>query len=240
MSGIWHVKDLRKIPDMLQKKGVLPEIFLEGSMDIATAVRRAEKETYFILYGYNRVVYSPERPNEDENACSAVYRKGTVKGSYERPGAVSRKKIRVGLKGRGNVRRCNPWSGGMETEAFYYDAGTGYVWGSIFLEEDEMVILCMSGERESEPLQSLFSESFCPVILHRLTLEEFCPDKEGELSFLRSGFRKIKEVWNIDKKLSGEPKKGGQKGGEATGSGADRAFAGGKERAGNSGGIQSV
>ena len=117
MSGIWHVKDLRKIPDMLQKKGVLPEIFLEGSMDIATAVRRAEKETYFILYGYNRVEYSPERPNEDENACSAVYRKGTVKGSYERPGAVSRKKIRVGLKGRGNVRRCNPWSGGMETEA---------------------------------------------------------------------------------------------------------------------------
>ena len=156
--------------------------------------------------------YSPERPNEDETACSAVYRKGTVKGSYERPGAVSRKKIRVGLKGRGNVRRCNPWSGGMETEAFYYDAGTGYVWGSIFLEEDEMVILCMSGERESEPLQSLFSESFCPVILHRLTLEEFCPDKEGELSFLRSGFRKIKEVWNIDKKLSGEPKKVGRRG----------------------------
>lgn len=92
MSGIWHVKDLREIPDMLQKKGVLPEVFLKGSMDIATAVRRAEKETYFILYGYNRVEYSPERPNEDETACSAVYRKGTVKGSYERPGAVSRKK----------------------------------------------------------------------------------------------------------------------------------------------------
>lgn len=30
MSGIWHVKDLREIPDMLQKKGVLPEVFLEG------------------------------------------------------------------------------------------------------------------------------------------------------------------------------------------------------------------
>ena len=53
----------------------------------------------------------------------------------------------------------------METEAFYYDAGTGYVWGSIFLEEDEMVILCMSGERETEPVLSLFSEFFCPVIL---------------------------------------------------------------------------
>jgi len=78
----------------------------------------------------------------------------------------------------------------METEAFYYDAGTGYVWGSIFLEEDEMVILCMSGERESEPLQSLFSESFCPVILHRLTLEEFCPDKEGSFLFCGAVFAK--------------------------------------------------
>lgn len=246
MPGIWHVKDLQEIPDVLREKGVLPEIFLEGSMDIATAVRRAEEETYFILYGYNRVEYSPESPNEDETACSAVYRKGTVKGSYQRPGAVSRKKIRVGLKGRGNVCRCNPWSGGMEPEVFYYDAGTGYVWGNIFLEEDEMVILCMSDRKEFEPVQSPFGESSgeegteafreipkeisCPVILQGLTLEEFCPDKEGELSFLRSGFKPcgirqtdvpqppdslpagIKERWNIDKRPSEEPKKSGRQG----------------------------
>lgn len=80
-----------------------------------------------------------------KRGCSAVYRRGTVKGSYQRPGAASRRTIQVCLKGRGDVCRCNPWSGCMEPEDLVCDYNTGYMKGNVFLEEDEMVILRMSG-----------------------------------------------------------------------------------------------
>ncbi len=229
-TEIFHVSRLQEVPDILLEKHIFPEILLEGNMDITTAVRKSKNETWFILYGYNRVEYSPQNPNPEEAACSAVYRRGTVKGSYQRPGAASRRTIQVCLKGRGDVCRCNPWSGCMEPEDFVCDYNTGYMKGNVFLEEDEMVILRMSGaahkvsgrmqdemKRKSfgrlsqeffrEASQSgprkAFREIFCPVVLQTLTLEEFGPDKEGETSFLRSGFHEKSKIYSFEEPRSG-------------------------------------
>ncbi|WP_099467199.1 glycosyl hydrolase [Konateibacter massiliensis] len=190
LSGIAHVDNLEMVPKMLKQLEVKPEIWLEGEMDIATATR-VEKEgqkKYFMLYGYNRVEYAPNTPNTNELACSAVYKKGTTKGSYVRPGSVSRKNIQVRLKGMGTVYRCNPWSGKKEKEIFFYDKNTGYMTGRIEIEEDEMVIFALfSGEMEEKEKAKVTVETY-PVQFTTLELEEFKPNAEQEISFLRSRF----------------------------------------------------
>ena len=58
--------------------------------------------------GDNKVLCTPDDPNPDEFACSALYHKGSTKSAYKRPGLTSRKNIRVSLKGVGAGRGVRP------------------------------------------------------------------------------------------------------------------------------------
>lgn len=151
LDEITHVNHLEMVPDQLEQLEIKPEVWLNNEMDIMTATRVDEESNsrYFILYGYNRIEYSPEDQNTDELACSAIFRKGTTKGSYVRPGSISQKRIQVMLRGSGEIYQCNPWSGKMEWQQFVYDPEIGYMTGQVDIQEDEMIIFVM---RPDNPL----------------------------------------------------------------------------------------
>ena len=100
-----------RITKMLQYLGVLPEVMLDGTKDVMTAVHEDETTRYVALYAYNRVEYAPDEPNPDEFGVSSIFRKGTMKNTYQRPGKQSRKTIRIKLHDEedGEIRLCNPW-----------------------------------------------------------------------------------------------------------------------------------
>ncbi len=203
LTEIIHVDHLEVIPDRLEELKIRPEVWLDGGMDIMTAVRVDEESgnRYFSLYGYNRIEYSPDDPNPDELACSAIFRKGTTKGSYSRPGSVSQKRIEVRLKGRGDIYRCDPWSGKTERQLFSYDPGIGYMTGRVDIQEDEMILLVMlpvETEREGSEYKLLSKYS---VHFNTLELEAFEPDSMQEVSFLRSHFTAEKTVIELKELL---------------------------------------
>ncbi len=189
LDGITHADKLDMIPDILHTLGVMPEIWLDGEMDLITAARADENNNrYFILYGYNRIEYSPDSPNPDELACSAIFRKGTTKGSYTRPGSVSQRRIPVKLKGRGDIYKCNPWNGQIELQLFTYDPKTGYMTGWTDIQEDEMIIFTMlPAQTKSKAGEERLLLKY-PVYFSTLELEAFEPDSIQEVSFLRSHF----------------------------------------------------
>ena len=193
LPGLIHVKTIEDVPEVLIQEKLLPRVWLEGKKDVMTAVRvdDSRKCLYYALYAYNRIVYSPECPNEEESACSAVYRKGTVKGSYRRPGKVSRQWINIKLKGNKTVLRCDPWTGKVWKEHSQYDPVSGYSSLELQIEEDELILFQMDYGRKEEALV----QEYCPIRkeeypIHfsELLLESFEPEREGEGSFLRSGF----------------------------------------------------
>lgn len=192
-GNIYRLKTEREVPEFLMKIGILPDVVLDGGMDIMTAEHVDEDEalTCYMLYAYNRAEADPENPNPDEISVSAMYRKGTTKGSYERPGSISRRKVSVRLKGNGTVYECNPWDGKIRKRDF--QAGPdGYMSGTVFLEEDEMILLALTKEKgvsqDRNPGFSGEGKESGSVRFDTLRLEEFVPEKEGETSFLRSGF----------------------------------------------------
>lgn len=203
LSEITHVEGLEVVPNKLEELTVTPEIWLDGKMDIMTATRvdLEDKCQYFALYGYNRIECTPEEPNPDELACSAIFKKGTVKGSYVRPGKVSQRRIEVKLKGIGDVYRCNPWSGKIERQEFTYDEKIGYMTGEIEIQEDEMIILAKMPDQNSDVIVKEQLISNIPVRFTTLELESFEPDTEQETSFLRSHFITSKIVLNLDELL---------------------------------------
>lgn len=203
LNEIIHVEHLDEVPDKLEELEIRPEVWLDGSMDLMTAVRldHESRNRYFILYGYNRVEYSPDDPNPDELASSAIFRKGTTKGSYIRPGVVSQRRIEVKLKGRGDIYKCNPWTGKIKKQLFSYEPEIGYMTGAVHIQEDEMLILAMmpheiQGELVEERL--LLKR---PIGFTRLELESFEPDSLQEVSFLRSHFTEEKRVIDLKKLL---------------------------------------
>lgn len=158
--GSLHTDSLEDVPQVLKEKDILPEVLLDGGMDIMTATRREtgsrkrellscdhqpeagmmKGNKYYAVYAYNRVQYTPETPNPHASACCTPFKQGTVKEDYERPGLVSRREITVGVKGQGTVYRYDPWNDKEEKEDFSYDAEKGYMKGCIYLEEDEMAL----------------------------------------------------------------------------------------------------
>ena len=188
------------VPKVLEKMGISPRIRLDGTTDVMTAVREDEKTgiSYRILYRYNRAVYSPDTPNPDEVSVSAAYRQGTTKGSYQRPGRGSIKKLPVILSGKGRLVCCDPWSGreyGMPSEA---DGDT--VSACVEMEEDEMLILALLPEEQDELPDRGFHKEPCNarIAFRTLTLYPFLPDRDGETSFLRSGFAQEGQTYRLD------------------------------------------
>lgn len=219
MKGVLHACTLKQVPDVLEAAGIVPEIRLAGDMDIMTAVRwdRENHWRYYALYGYNPVEYAPEEPNSEELAVSAIYKKGTTKPSYRRPGTTGRKHILAGLKGNGNVYRCDPWSGRKEKMAFA-DNGSGYMAGWLDIEEDEMILLAMDlsdvgqtkGQLAAKPdlcletqagTMNTSSGNRVTVTFTELELESFEPIQKGEVSFFRSGFSGCKQCLKLEQLL---------------------------------------
>lgn len=209
-DAVIHVSARGEVPETLKKLEVMPEVMLDGKRDIMTAVHEDEKIRYITLYAYNRVDYTPNEANPDEFGVSAVFGK-TSKSSYQRPGKKSSGVVSVSIQGTGRIWICNPWTGKRnqidcsECQKIAID-----------MEEDEMILLAVSKETDSfakyevkNGLQNADAyadekateHTVGTIIFDRLELEKFCPNEEGEVSFLRSGFQKwgepiaIKELW---------------------------------------------
>ncbi|OUP80677.1 hypothetical protein B5F07_20245 [Lachnoclostridium sp. An169] len=196
LEAIWndarllHAQDYQQVPEILAEIGVLGNVVLDGSMDLLTASREtAEKNRYYVLYGYNRVKVTQDMPNPDEISVSAMYCQGTTKGSYRRPGCVSRRKIPVRFRGIGTVSICDPWNGTSYPLDFQSD-GKGYLTGTIEMEEDEMLIFQVTGQDNKKEKSAVGQEQEAKAEISFDTLEliSFEPNSEEDTSFLRSGF----------------------------------------------------
>lgn len=231
LDNIWnhkkliHVSAIEDMPECLKQAGILPNICLDGTKDIMTAMHVDEenKKKYCAFYGYNRVVYSPDDPNPDEILCSGLYKKGTTKGSYKRAGRKSRKTIQVKIVGEGIVYKWNYWTG--KAEELSFEKQGDYMCGSVTIEEDEMVILALdeNGKKEDINCEKVQEEKSneIPVEFESLNLYKFGPATSTEKSFLRSAFSKesvcydenILRPWiEIDSKLKKFAGKGIYKG----------------------------
>lgn len=180
-----HVECLVHVAGALDAMGIQADVSLAGSMDIATATRWGDDVRYYALYAYNRIILSKDDPNPDELSCSAMYRKGTTKGSYARPGDVSRRRIAVRLRGYGAVHACDPWSGKTRVLDFLQDGD--YMAGYVDIQEDEMIILAVLPRMERDARVERLATAH-PVRFETLELASFEPDAESEVSFLRSHF----------------------------------------------------
>ena len=212
IEGVFHTKSREEVPEILKKCGVFPEVILDGKQDLMTAVHEDDMTRYIALYAYNRIEYAPDNLNPDEFGVSAIFKKGTIKSTYQRPGKLSRKYVQVKLHGAGKVWLCNPWNGKAEAvncivsewkkkddEDFHME----YCELTLEVEEDELILLAMPkmSEQNSRSGQSLKvigeREAVGEVSFTVLKLEEFCPNKENEISFLRSSFRKCSKEFAI-------------------------------------------
>ena len=205
MNRLWenprliHVDNIDNVVETLKRHSIRPVIELEGGKDLVAATRIDEddKVTYYAIYGYNRILYTPEELNPQELACSAFYQKGTTKSTYERPGEKSRESVKVSLKGTGQVCICNPWNGKLLPIDFKDNQGR--MEGGVSIEEDELIILGMFHDKKIGEAQSgeKITADQIAVTFHTLELQEFLPTKEDEKSFLRSDFSQEKKIYKI-------------------------------------------
>lgn len=199
-DGVVHVASTAEVPAALEESaGVLPRAALRvvaggtaGDGDLLTAVREDEGgERYVALYAPNRVIYAPDEEHGEEIVVSAIYRRGTTKSTYARPGAPSRREVEVTIEGAGAVSLCDPWSG-TERPAAFIDDGAGHVRGTVLIEEDEMLVLRLhdadgGAAAPCAPAARVLEEvDGAAISWERLRLRSFEPDEPGELSFLRS------------------------------------------------------
>lgn len=203
MKLVWNHPDLihldsaAQVPNTLLNRGIYPRIQVENVMesgDIVTATRVDEERRirYYAVYGYNRVVCTPDAPDPKSMGASAFYQRETVKGHYRRPGEKSQRTIRVKLEGEGAVYLCNPWNG--RSYLLNFTEESGYMRGAVSLEEDEMVLLAVfEGEKAAdETVYRINAEKgileCIPLALTSLELEDFQADTPSEFSFLRSHY----------------------------------------------------
>ncbi len=199
MDQVWneehlcHVREKSEVPAALKQRGILPDVQPEGGGDIVTAAHIDEENNirYYALYAYNRVKYTPETPNPDEFSCSALYKKGTTKGSYQRPGSVSRRNFTVTLKGEGAVYYCNFWSGSTETIPCV--SKNGYTTLHLSIEEDELILLALFENEQTDIIEMKEEVAEIPIQWDTLELSEFVPDSPDEISFFHSHFMKEKK-----------------------------------------------
>ena len=219
LDAVWndarllHAGCVEDAVSVLRENGIRPRAELGGGMDLVTAVHQADGKDarYYAVYGYNRIEYSPEEPNPEEIAVSSLYRKGSTKSTYERPGRGSRREVAVSLDAAGQVFLLDPWSG--QERPLSFTERDGRMEGTISMEEDELVLLAVRGEAclsgaaagpgdldvslgsageaplgNGDGAAAAGAEREIPVQFDTLFLQEFRPDSEGEKSFLRSSF----------------------------------------------------
>ena len=218
MGGIFHVSSRAEVPQALQEAGVTPEVRLDGKRDLMTAVREDENSRYIAFYAYNRIQYLPDTLSHNEFGVSALFGK-TNKSSYQRPGKNSRSTVTAGITGKGKIWLCNPWSGKKELVEAVSEREGQYRQLTFDIEEDELILLEISREEgyiekdlSVEPgknnlviSRTVRKRTEGKVVFHTLELERFEPDTEGEISFLRSGYRKFgKTIVLNDLKAWGE------------------------------------
>ncbi len=86
------------------------------------------------------------------------------------------------------MRRYNPWSGDF-LPCSGFTAENGFLRGSILIEEDEMVILCVDEGSIPAVSHTVPEEKPAGILtLSTFAFYEFGPDTPGETSFLRSRF----------------------------------------------------
>ncbi len=199
-SQIPVIEDLNAVPDALEAAGIRPRVRLDGHKDVMTAVRDEADVRYCCLYAYNRVILDQEHPNPDEIAVSAMYRRGTLKRSYERPGAASRETIFVQMEGVGQVSRLDPFSG--KSLALPFTEKNGRMEGWIEIEEDEMVFLAMEQGKAPQSIREYHLRREYPVTFRTIAFSSFEPDTPEETSFLRSHFEPYGEELALERPVS--------------------------------------
>lgn len=188
MANIVRVAEVTDVPDILISCNVYPRILLENGGDLITAVRSEEagNRIWYAVYGYNRI-HTGEGFVGPGNADPK-----DVKPVYQRPGKVSGRVVEIALSGRGKVSRFDPWSGSHRKEHFVYD-GAGRMRGKIYVEEDEMIILCVdcnivSEEINTDQIEAPIFRKAGKIKFREFSFYEFGPDTPDEISFLRSRF----------------------------------------------------
>ena len=211
MNGVIHVNSREEVPQALEQAGVMPEVKLDGKKNLMTAVHEDEKSRYIAIYAYNCIQYMPETRNPNEFGVSALFG-NTNKSAYQRPGKASRETVTAEVMGGGTVWFCNPWSGKKE----YIGSAIGKEGQNLQItfdmEEDELVLLEISkDERQKEEInrkanpeenkmvisRTARSRAVGKVVFDSLQLESFEPDSEDEVSFLRSGYRKYGDTFDL-------------------------------------------
>jgi len=211
MEKLWnsnkllHAENASEVPKILKLNGILPEVQLSGERNLMTATRVDENTNtvYYALYYYNEVEYTPHEPNPEEFSVSALFKRGTTKGTYRKAGRKSRRKIHVKLHGVGNVYLCDPWSN-KKTRLHFYEE-KGYMCGTVNIEEDELLILMLQKNEKPEQYWRLDCSSrlnktenkIISVTFNKLELQEFIPNTSEETSFLRSHFSEEKKIYNL-------------------------------------------
>lgn len=195
---ITHVDGIDEVPNVLSRMGIRPRAELDGKKDMMTAVRSDGKNTFYAIYQYNRVEYDPDDPNPEEMAVSALYRKGSTKRSYHRPGEASRSRAMIRLQGKGTVYLCDYWTGNMYPLDFIPDNGDA-MFGYVDIQEDELILLCMcDGEMSFSKENGSVIRYGDAVKFETLELHSFEPNTKGEMSFLRSGMEKRMRKIQLD------------------------------------------
>ena len=199
-SGIPVIPDYADVPATLEAQGILPRLRLTGNRDLMTAVREEDPErVYYALYAYNRIEFAPQDPNPDEMAVSALYKKGTTKGSYQRPGLSTRAEAKVCLEGVGQVSLLDPFSGQVRPLPFWEE--NGCMCGTLELEEDEMTLLLL--EKAKQPIIQENLKEIYEIMpeFRTVAFASFEPNEPEETSFLRSGFKHYEDEKSITELL---------------------------------------
>lgn len=197
MPGIYHVVSLADVPTQLKKLKIFPEINIICDKDVMTYVNFDDEtgDRFYSIYAYNRIIFSPETPNPDEFSCSSLFKKGTIKGSYRRPGEKSMDKIKIEIKSCGNLYSLNPWSGKKIRVSTQYDCNTGFLSAYFDIQEDELLMLQFQPSQDLEIVT--MPQRLLKIDMHFTSLElyEFNANNAEEKSFLRSRFEKCKVIY---------------------------------------------
>lgn len=172
--GVTYVGSRKEVPEMLQHVGVLPEVMLDRTKDVMTAVHEDETTRYVALYAYNRVEYAPDDPNPDEFGVSTIFRKGTAQRYRELIVEIEEDELillAIEKKEKNYTNNYNTEASGNCDADLEYGSN-------------------VKGIRKREAVGE--------IIFETLSLEEFGPNEDGECSFLRSGFRRYGKTLAID------------------------------------------
>ena len=203
-ANVMHAADLSDVPLVLASCDILPRAGVSGGTNLVTAVREDtdQNRCWTAIYKYDPIEFAA---SVDPRGIPA-----SIRPAYRRPGAVSAQRIQVTLHGCGRVWRYDYWTNTFREEKFSY-TGNDRMVGTVMIEEDELIILCVDGN-EQPPVMIPTEQPELPGQTNRpeqanqkeqaecteqpagtvrfdsLQLQAFGPFVPGETSFLCSQF----------------------------------------------------